>query len=289
QRKDVEQLARYGRPGNEMPERCDERPNERGRHADYGPPGVHGDENALGYLTKRQLGGTTEWKDLLMRGRIADRVRDDLGDIVDRDRLKPCAAIVRKRQYKWSEAHQTSEHVDELVLASEDDGRAEHRPFEVARRDEVLRNALASKESVRRLAVGAVLRHVHEAAYPGIRGGFDHGARCVRIGRFVGIAIVLDSDGGEVNDRCGAVHRRREVRRVPNVTDSDFHWKMGESLGRFGGASNKGANLPAFSGESLAGVTADEAGSSGDNDAPSESRRDWFQRKRLFRDRTASA
>jgi len=64
---------------------------------------------------------------------------------------------------------------------------------------------------------------------------------------------------------------------------------MGESLGRFGGASNKGANLPAFSGESLAGVTADEAGSSGDNDAPSESRRDWFQRKRLFRDRTASA
>src|SRR6185312_1180975 len=173
-------------------------------------------------------------------------------------------------------------HVDELVLASEDDGWAEDSPFEVARCDEVLRNTLASKESVRRLAVGAVLRHVHEPAHPGIQGRFDHGARCVRIGRFVGIAVVLDSDGGEVNDRCGAVHRRREVSRIPNVTNSDFYWQMGEALGRFGGASNKGADLPAFSGESAAGVTADEASGSGDNDAPPKSRRDWFQRKGLF-------
>src|SRR6185437_11019973 len=220
---------------------------------------VHRDQNTLRNLTKRQLGRPAEWKELPKCGVVGERLRDDQGHIVDSDRLKTRASTVRKREHKRSDAHETGEHVDELVFAAEYDRRTQHRPVEVARSYDVLCDALAPKESVWRLAVRAVLRHVHKSAHVRSGSSFDHRACCIGVDRVVRIAVMLDSYGGEVNNREGTVQGRREVRRIPNVANSNFHGEVGKALCRPGGISNERTDLPALACEDAASVTSHEA------------------------------
>jgi len=116
---------------------------------------------------------------------------------------------------------------------------------------------LTAQEWIRRSAVGTVLRHEDypsDTFCPRRR----YKSFCRSGVRFpVALALLLDRDRGEMNDRTASAETVSQGSRIAHVTDSEFHRELSERHCCSRRIPYQRPHLPAVLGQLTTGVDAD--------------------------------
>ena len=141
----------------------------------------------------------------------AQRADEAFRDLLHRDRLEPVATVAQHRHH-GQPLDGAPQHGHEGVAASEDDGRPEDGPLEIARAHRLLRFPLRPVVSRAGVRPRAQRAHLSKALDAGRARELEHVAGGLEVQALEGdtAPALLADDADQVHERAAALHARGE-------------------------------------------------------------------------------